>query len=43
MRIGCPALVMGEKAMSIDPSLCVGCGLCIQLCRPGAIGGNDSE
>jgi indolepyruvate ferredoxin oxidoreductase alpha subunit len=43
MRIGCPALVMGEKSMTIDPSLCVGCDLCAELCKPKAIGGNDHE
>ena len=39
MKIGCPAIVMGEKAMTIDSSLCVGCGLCVQMCKPKAIGG----
>jgi indolepyruvate ferredoxin oxidoreductase alpha subunit len=36
MQIGCPAIVFDGKA-AIDPTLCVGCGLCQQLCRFGAI------
>lgn len=37
MRIGCPALVSGDKCITIDPTLCVGCGLCTQLCKFDAI------
>jgi indolepyruvate ferredoxin oxidoreductase alpha subunit len=37
MGVGCPAVVFKDKA-TIDPTLCVGCGLCAQLCRAGAIG-----
>ena len=36
MQIGCPAIVFDGKA-AIDPTLCVGCGLCEQLCKFGAI------
>ena len=36
MQIGCPAIVFDGKA-AIDPTLCVGCGLCQQLCKFGAI------
>lgn len=36
MQIGCPALVFDGKAR-IDPTLCVGCGLCQQLCHFNAI------
>jgi indolepyruvate ferredoxin oxidoreductase alpha subunit len=36
MQIGCPAIVFSGKA-AIDPTLCVGCGLCQQLCKFGAI------
>ena len=43
MKLGCPAIHMeGEgrtaKAM-VDPTLCVGCGVCEQLCAFGAIKG----
>ena len=37
MRIGCPALCWGEHGVTIDSTLCVGCGLCSQLCKFGAI------
>ena len=37
MRIGCPAIsVKGGKAV-IDNTLCVGCGVCRQLCRFDAL------
>lgn len=37
MRIGCPALVSGDKCITIDNTMCVGCGLCEQLCKFDAI------
>jgi indolepyruvate ferredoxin oxidoreductase alpha subunit len=37
MRIGCPAIRMDGDALVIDASLCVGCGLCMSMCRFGAI------
>ncbi len=41
MRIGCPAIsVKGGKA-AIDNTLCVGCGVCSQLCRFGALKEGD--
>lgn len=33
MRIGCPAISFTSDGCTIDPSLCVGCGLCVSLCR----------
>ena len=37
MRIGCPAISMkGGKAV-VDATLCVGCGVCTQMCRFGAL------
>ena len=41
MKIGCPAISMKDKKAHIDPTLCVGCGVCDQLCAFGAIGGNE--
>jgi indolepyruvate ferredoxin oxidoreductase alpha subunit len=36
MKIGCPAIsIKGDKAR-IDDTLCVGCGVCSQLCKFGA-------
>lgn len=37
MKIGCPAVSVADKKASIDPTLCVGCGLCMQMCKLGAI------
>ncbi|MBQ4085457.1 MAG: indolepyruvate ferredoxin oxidoreductase subunit alpha [Clostridia bacterium] len=43
MKLGCPALSMQNGKASIDPSLCVGCGLCSQKCAFGAIGAKEGE
>ena len=41
MKLGCPAIsIKGGKAV-IDATLCVGCGICQQLCAFDAIGGNE--
>ena len=37
MRIGCPAISMRDGKAEIDPTLCVGCGVCGQLCPVGAL------
>ena len=37
MRIGCPAISMKGGKAHIDATLCVGCGVCTQLCAFGAI------
>ena len=39
MKLGCPALVKGENAVRIDASLCIGCGLCADVCPFHAIEG----
>jgi indolepyruvate ferredoxin oxidoreductase alpha subunit len=36
-RIGCPALSPREGYPSIDPNLCIGCGICSVVCSRGAI------
>ncbi len=36
MKIGCPAIRFTDKKASIDATLCVGCGLCEQMCKFGA-------
>ncbi len=38
MKIGCPAISMKDKAV-IDPTQCVGCGVCTQLCKFDAMEG----
>jgi indolepyruvate ferredoxin oxidoreductase alpha subunit len=38
-EIGCPAMVvLDNKKVQIDSSLCYGCGFCTDLCKFGAIG-----
>ena len=41
-KIGCPAITKKDKKAFIDSTLCVGCGVCTQLCAFDAIGG-DTE
>lgn len=38
MSIGCPAISMVDGKAVIDETLCVGCGVCEQLCKFGALG-----
>lgn len=33
MKIGCPAISMKENKAKIDENLCVGCGVCTQMCH----------
>ena len=33
MKIGCPAIAMKDGKAKIDPTLCVGCGVCSQMCK----------
>ncbi|MBR6114799.1 MAG: indolepyruvate ferredoxin oxidoreductase subunit alpha [Oscillospiraceae bacterium] len=33
MRIGCPAISIKDGKARIDSTLCVGCGVCTQLCK----------
>lgn len=47
-EIGCPALIIADGKVTIDDSLCTGCGLCGQVCPVEAIqdpneGGNENE
>ena len=37
MRLGCPAISMKNKKAVIDNTLCVGCGVCEQLCKFDAL------
>ncbi len=38
MKIGCPAIAFRDKKAIIDQTLCVGCGVCEQLCKFDAMG-----
>ena len=37
MKIGCPAIAMKGGKAKIDTTLCVGCGVCSQMCKFGAL------
>ena len=37
MRLGCPAISIRDKKAVIDTTLCVGCGVCQQLCKFDAL------
>lgn len=37
MKIGCPAIAMKNGKASIDATLCVGCGVCTQMCKFDAL------
>ncbi|MBR4954640.1 MAG: 4Fe-4S binding protein, partial [Clostridia bacterium] len=37
MKIGCPAISMSDGKATIDATLCVGCGVCEQLCKFDAL------
>ena len=37
LKLGCPAISMKNGKASIDHTLCVGCGICEELCKFDAI------
>ncbi|MDY6794364.1 MAG: indolepyruvate ferredoxin oxidoreductase subunit alpha [Actinomycetota bacterium] len=37
LKLGCPAVVMRGEKVIIEEDLCVGCSMCAQVCRPGAL------
>lgn len=41
MKVGCPAISMTDGKAKIDATLCTGCGVCAQLCKFGALEGNE--
>lgn len=43
MRIGCPAISMKDGKAHVDNTLCVGCDVCSQLCRFGALKRPEKE
>ena len=43
MRIGCPAISMKNGKARVDATLCVGCGVCRQLCRFDAFESTGKE
>lgn len=43
MKIGCPAISVIDGKVEIDKSLCVGCALCVRVCRFNAIGAGGAK
>ena len=43
MKIGCPALSFRDGKARVDGTLCVGCGVCAQLCKFGALESTAKE
>lgn len=43
MKIGCPAISVREGKAHVDNTLCVGCGVCEQLCGVNAFTGAGKE
>jgi len=41
MKIGCPAISMKDGKAKIDATLCVGCGVCQQMCKFDSILGGE--
>ena len=37
MKLSCPAIERREKQVVINPALCIGCGMCAQVCPFHAI------
>jgi len=42
VKTGCPAIIAGEDAITIDARLCAGCGVCRQVCPADAIAPSDA-
>lgn len=43
MKLGCPAISMKDGKAHVDQTLCVGCGVCQQLCAFEALEGNEND
>lgn len=43
MKIGCPAISIENGKVSIDNTLCTGCGVCAQLCKFGVLGAKEEN
>ncbi len=41
MKLGCPAISVVDDKVTINPALCNGCGLCVNVCPFGAIKKED--
>jgi indolepyruvate ferredoxin oxidoreductase alpha subunit len=43
MKIGCPAIAMKDGKAKVDITLCVGCGVCRQMCKFDAIKSSEEK
>lgn len=43
MKLGCPAISFRDGKAVIDSTLCVGCGVCAQLCKFNALQGGEQS
>ncbi|HBV96225.1 MAG: indolepyruvate ferredoxin oxidoreductase [Peptococcaceae bacterium BICA1-7] len=43
LKLSCPAISVNEKLCSVDPVSCIGCGLCTQVCKFGALVAEGGE
>ena len=43
MKIGCPAISMKNGKARVDATLCVGCGVCTQMCKFDAFCSDGKE
>ena len=43
MKIGCPAISIRNRKAVIDKTLCIGCGVCTQMCRFDAFSAEGKE
>jgi len=44
LTVDCPAIRRSEDGyIVVDNSLCAGCNVCVQMCRPGALSGNKTR
>ena len=43
MKLGCPAISVKDGKARVDATLCVGCGICTQMCKFDAFEGMVKE
>ena len=40
-KLGCPGIIIRDGKVTIDETLCTGCGICSCVCPFGAISGGE--
>lgn len=43
LKLSCPAISVVDKKASVNANLCVGCNLCVQVCKTGAMKGGSAD